>query len=84
MNPKVLSLFLQLSGITQRQLAKMLTVSQATVFNWTIGKYEMKRNNYNDLVDIIGEHNIFLLEVQAGSNEAISNDLKRRIKERLK
>ncbi|AND10420.1 transcriptional regulator [Bacillus thuringiensis] len=84
MNPKVLSLFLQLSGITQRQLAKMLKVSQATVFNWTIGKYEMKRSNYNDLVDIIGEHNIFLLEVQAGSNEAISNDLKLRIKEQLK
>ncbi|NRQ69064.1 transcriptional regulator [Bacillus cereus] len=84
MNPKVLSLFLQLSGITQRQLAKMLKVSQATVFNWTIGKHEMKCNNYNDLVDIIGEHNIFLLEVQVGSNEAISNVLKRRIKERLK
>ncbi|HHT7153935.1 helix-turn-helix transcriptional regulator [Bacillus cereus] len=83
MNPKVLSLFLQLSGISQHQLAKMLNVSQATVFNWTRGIHEMKYTHYESLVDLIGEHNVFLLEAQAGSNEVIAADLKKRLKERL-
>lgn len=83
MNPKVLLLFLQLSRITQRQLAKMLNVSQATVFNWTKGIHEMKYTHYESLVDLIGEHNVFLLEAQAGSNEVIATDLKKRLKERL-
>ncbi|MGG1150988.1 transcriptional regulator [Bacillus wiedmannii] len=83
MNPKVLSLFLQLSGIAQHQLAKMLNVSQATVFNWTKGIHEMKYTHYESLVDLIGEHNVFLLEARAGSNEVIAADLKKRLKERL-
>ncbi|WP_371399454.1 helix-turn-helix domain-containing protein [Bacillus toyonensis] len=82
MNPKVLLLFLQLSGITQQRLAEILGVSQATVFNWTKGTYEMKPTHYEALVDLIGEHNVFLLEAQSGSNEFIAADLKRRI-ERL-
>lgn len=79
MNPNILKMFMELADVSQQQLAQLLGVHQTTVSAWLVERHKMSKLYADKLTRIIGEHNVFLLEVHNGSMQVISKDLKRRM-----
>ncbi|PFO63019.1 transcriptional regulator [Bacillus cereus] len=79
MNPNILKMFMELADVSQQQLAQLLGVHQTTVSAWLVERHKMSKLHADKLTRIIGEHNVFLLEVHNGSMQVISKDLKRRL-----
>ncbi|PEJ33635.1 helix-turn-helix domain-containing protein [Bacillus wiedmannii] len=74
---------MELANISQQQLAKLLNVSQATISAWSSGLYNMPSYHVDKLTEIVGEQNIFLIQMHSGSTQAISEDLQKRMKGRV-
>ncbi|HDR4560933.1 helix-turn-helix domain-containing protein [Bacillus cereus] len=83
MNPNILRIFMELADVSQHQLAQLLGVHQTTVSAWLVERHKMSKQHTDKLTQIIGEHNVFLLEVHNGSMQVISKDLKRRLEGRV-
>lgn len=83
MNPNILRLFMELAKISQHQLAQLLGVHQTTVSAWLVERYKIPKLHSDKLTEIIGEHNVFLLDVHNGSMQVISKDLKKRLEGRV-
>lgn len=83
MNPNILKMFMELADISQQQLAQLLGVHQTTVSAWLVERHKMAKTHTDKLTRIIGEQNVFLLEVHSGSMQVISKDLKKRLEGRV-
>ncbi|KAA0747498.1 transcriptional regulator [Bacillus sp. AY3-1] len=76
----LLVLILKLAQITQFELANLLGTTQASVSRYISGDQKLPSEKAELLTQIIGEHNLFLLQTFDGSMIAIGNDLEKRMK----
>ncbi|MDO6631952.1 helix-turn-helix domain-containing protein [Bacillus thuringiensis] len=83
MNPNILKMFMELADVSQQQLAQLLGVHQTTVSAWLVERHKMSKTHTDKLTRIIGEQNVFLLEVHSGSMQVMSKDLKKRLEGRV-
>ncbi|PEB80280.1 transcriptional regulator [Bacillus cereus] len=79
MNPSTLRLLIELANINQYQLAELLGVHQTTISVWLTEKCSIPKRHNEKLTQIIGEHNVFLLNTFNGDLEKVGADIRERL-----
>ncbi|MGF9987645.1 transcriptional regulator [Bacillus mycoides] len=79
-SPQVIAMIVTLAKIKQLDLANLLGTTQASVSRYISGEQKIPPKQAAILKDLVGEHNLFLLQAFDGSMIAISDDLQKRMR----
>ncbi|OUB71857.1 helix-turn-helix domain-containing protein [Bacillus thuringiensis] len=79
-SPQVIAMILTLSKVKQNDLANLLGTTQASVSRYISGEQKIPQEQAEILRDLVGDHNLFLLQAFDGSMIAIGGDLQKRMR----
>ncbi|WP_421728625.1 helix-turn-helix domain-containing protein [Bacillus tropicus] len=81
---RILSLILSISALTQHEVAEKIGVTQAALSRYISGQREIPHEVAIKIMNLIGDHNLFLIKAFDSGLNVVGADIRKRMNENYK